>query len=97
MDHFQQASFLGVGVITCALHAQGRRFDPGRKQSVSVCRILLYEEISLYSFICLHVGTRDFFTYADIELFGFPTFKLSNRPSVLKLVQTSSRGVYQSY
>ena len=90
-------SFLSVVVITCALHAQGRRFDPGRKQSVSVCWILLYEEISLYSFICLHVGTRDFFTYADIELFGFPTFKLSNRPSVLKLVQTSSRGVYQSY
>ena len=62
-------------------------------------------EISLYSFvvvvrgsfICLRVGTRDFFTYADIDLFGFPTFKLSNRPSVLKLVQTSSRGVYQSY
>ena len=48
MNPFQQASFLGVGVITCALHAQGRRFDPGRKQSVSVCRILLYEEISLY-------------------------------------------------
>ena len=52
---------------------------------------------TLLSFICLHVGTRDFFTYADIELFGFPTFKLSNRPSVLKLVQTSSRGVHQSY
>ena len=99
MNPFQQASFLGVGVITCALHAQGRRFDSGRKQSVSVCRILLYEEISLYSFIfymstCWH---RDFFTYADIDLFGFPTFKLSNRPSVLKLVQTSSRGVHQSY
>ena len=47
MNPFQQASFLGVGVITCALHAQ----DPGRKQSVSVCRILLYEEISLYSFV----------------------------------------------
>ena len=51
MNPFQQASFLGVGVITCALHAQGRRFDSGRKQSVSVCRILLYEEISLYSFV----------------------------------------------
>ena len=51
MNPLQQASFLGVGVITCALHAQGRRFDPGRKQSVSVCRILCYEEISLYSFV----------------------------------------------
>ena len=51
VNHFRQASFLGVGVITCALHAQGRRFDSGRKQSVSVCRILLYEEISLYSFV----------------------------------------------
>ena len=140
MNPFQQASFLGVGVITCALHAQGRRFDPGRKQSVSVCRILCYEEISLYSFvvvlllaglrgnqtcfcwhsvllhfetsssvclfklssgvrgffICLRVGTHNFFTYADMGLCGFPTFKPSNRPSILKLEQTSSRGVYQS-
>ena len=25
-------SFLSVAVITCASHAQGRRFEPGRKQ-----------------------------------------------------------------
>ena len=27
-------SFLSVVVITCASHAQGRRFEPGRKQSL---------------------------------------------------------------
>ena len=27
------SSFLSVVVITCASHAQGRRFDPGRKQA----------------------------------------------------------------
>ena len=26
--------FLSVVVITCALHAQGRRFEPGRKHSI---------------------------------------------------------------
>ena len=41
-------SFLSVAVITCASHAQGRRFEPGRKHyllavkirvlSISVCR-----------------------------------------------------------
>ena len=25
--------FLSVAVITCASHAQGRRFEPGRKQN----------------------------------------------------------------
>ena len=28
---FPSASFLSVAVITCASHAQGRRFEPGRK------------------------------------------------------------------
>ena len=27
------SSFLSVAVITCASHAQGRRFEPGRKHS----------------------------------------------------------------
>ena len=27
-------SFLSVAVITCASHAQGRRFEPGRKHAV---------------------------------------------------------------
>ena len=30
-------SFLSVVVITCALHAQGRRFEPGRKQDFCCC------------------------------------------------------------
>ena len=30
------SSFLSVVVITCASHAQGRRFDPGRKQCFGV-------------------------------------------------------------
>ena len=51
-------SFLSVAVITCASHAQGRRFEPGRKQnfilSVAACsnhlgvRNIL--DISLYFF-----------------------------------------------
>ena len=28
----ERVSFLSVAVITCASHAQGRRFEPGRKQ-----------------------------------------------------------------
>ena len=30
-------SFLSVVVITCASHAQGRRFEPGRKQCFLFC------------------------------------------------------------
>ena len=29
--HVQSVCFLSVAVITCASHAQGRRFEPGRK------------------------------------------------------------------
>ena len=29
-----EISFLSVVVITCASHAQGRRFEPGRKQTL---------------------------------------------------------------
>ena len=32
-------SFLSVAVITCASHAQGRRFEPGRKQIFSFCSV----------------------------------------------------------
>ena len=32
-------SFLSVAVITCALHAQGRRFEPGRKHIFSFCSV----------------------------------------------------------
>ena len=39
-------SFLSVVVITCALHAQGRRFEPGRKHCVFfVITICLADEI----------------------------------------------------
>ena len=38
-------SFLSVVVITCASHAQGRRFEPGRKQTVFL--------ISYYFIKCL--------------------------------------------
>ena len=31
---YDQDGFLSVVVITCASHAQGRRFDPGRKQTL---------------------------------------------------------------
>ena len=31
--------FLSVAVITCALHAQGRRFEPGRKHIFSFCSV----------------------------------------------------------
>ena len=31
--------FLSVAVITCASHAQGRRFEPGRKQIFSFCSV----------------------------------------------------------
>ena len=55
---YDQDGFLSVVVITCASHAQGRRFEPGRKQnfilSVAACsnhlgvRNIL--DISLYFF-----------------------------------------------
>ena len=32
----ERVSFLSVAVITCASHAQGRRFEPGRKHMVLV-------------------------------------------------------------
>ena len=35
-----QPCFVSVVVITCASHAQGRRFEPGRKQSL--CFYLFY-------------------------------------------------------
>ena len=34
--YYIPSSFLSVVVITCASHAQGRRFDPGRKQCFGV-------------------------------------------------------------
>ena len=34
MSQLSVNSFLSVVVITCASHAQGRRFEPGRKQSL---------------------------------------------------------------
>ena len=41
---FPSASFLSVAVITCASHAQGRRFEPGRKHQYfpkfcNICQI----------------------------------------------------------
>ena len=52
------SSFLSVAVITCASHAQGRRFEPGRKQnfilSMAACSNHLgfrnIMDISLYFF-----------------------------------------------
>ena len=58
--------------------------------SSSVCLFKLSSGVRGF-FICLRVGTHNFFTYADMGLCGFPTFKPSNRPSILKLEQTSSR------
>ena len=38
--------FLSVVVITCASHAQGRRFEPGRKQSLCFTLFtFLYEKM----------------------------------------------------
>ena len=60
-------SFLSVAVITCALHAQGRRFEPGRKQIFSFCSVSTIMFWSVYkadsSTIGFHgvmVSTLDF-------------------------------------
>ena len=49
-------SFLSVAVITCASHAQGRRFEPGRKQtflSVVVSRL----ESACLAMTCADIGS----------------------------------------
>ena len=60
--------FLSVVVITCASHAQGRRFEPGRKQA-SLCyaydSFIILSEHSLSCYLCqgfhgVMVSTLDF-------------------------------------
>ena len=59
-------SFLSVVVITCALHAQGRRFEPGRKQNfvpIYYVTSSLIETILLLKHLRFHgvmVSTLDF-------------------------------------
>ena len=40
-------SFHSVAVITCASHAQGRRFEPGRKQNV-LMNVYVYIQYLFY-------------------------------------------------
>ena len=44
---FPHGSFLSVAVITCASHAQGRRFEPGRKHNFFVVVEKRQNQVSL--------------------------------------------------
>ena len=62
--------FLSVVVITCASHAQGRRFEPGRKQTffLHFClRKWKIDDISIYlQYSPIHLGGK--YIRADLEV-----------------------------
>ena len=47
LSSFKIVCFRSVVAITCALHAQGPRFEPGRKQVLfsSVLNLLVYQKL----------------------------------------------------
>ena len=55
---FKNVCFRSVVAITCALHAQGPRFEPGRKQVLfsSVTNLVVYQKFSLARKVCRNLN-----------------------------------------